>query len=252
MTEFPYTGYDLIMSSSLTPIVSRPENLTEQVFQRIQESIIDQTLAPGSRVSEASIATLLNVSKTPVREALLGLRHIGLVEQTGTGRLRVVDPSSKSIRDAYEFRAMLERSAAYDAADRIASSAGEQLLDYAQDTVIMAKAQTGKGYRDTDRRFHLAVAAATGNEVLHTAVGNALVLTSALREREVPMADDFVACAEEHVAIAKAVVSGDRAGAADAMDHHILHVMAQVLETRSAPSSPRSAAAKPVGAKVRR
>ncbi len=243
-----------MVMSTLAPIVARPENLTEQVFQRIQESIIDQTLTPGSRVSEASIASLLNVSKTPVREALLRLRHVGLVEQTGTGRLRVVDPSSKTIRDAYEFRAMIERSAALGAAEQITLAAAEQLLDYAQDTVIMAKAQTGKGYRDTDRRFHLAVAAATGNDVLHTAVGNALVLTSALREREVPMADEFLACAKEHVGIAEAVAAGDQGGAADVMNHHILHVMSQVLETRSAPTETgaRTRAKEAVGAKVRR
>lgn len=261
MTEeprvLPYIGYDLSMTS-LIPIVSRPENLTEQVFQRIQESIVDQTLAPGARVSEASIAALLNVSKTPVREALLRLRHVGLVEQTGTGRLRVLEPSSKTIRDAYEFRAMIEAAAAHHAAERISHDAAAQLLDLAQDTVIMANAQTGKGYRDTDRRFHLAVAAATSNEVLHTAVGNALMLTSALREREVPMAAEFVACAEEHVAIARAVADGETAAGADAMDQHIRHVMTQVLdatlatEAPAATRKPKAAGLDGVGARVSR
>ena len=237
--------------SSLTPITSRPENLTEQVFQRIQESIVDQTLAPGERVSEASIAALLTVSKTPVREALLRLRHIGLVEQTATGRLRVLDPSTKAICDAYEFRAVIERAAARDAAQRISRIAAQQLLDYAQDTVIMARAQTGKGYRDTDRRFHLAIAAATSNEVLHTAVGNALVLTSALREREIPMVEEFAACAEEHVGIAQAVADGRASTAADAMEAHIRHVMAQVLAAEPRTPAGRSAPGR-VGARVGR
>ncbi|CUR56137.1 putative GntR-family transcriptional regulator [metagenome] len=247
----PYTGYHSGMSS-LSPIAARPENLTEQVFQRIQESIVDQTLAPGTRVSEASIAALLDVSKTPVREALLRLRYIGLVEQTGTGRLRVIDPSSKEVRDAYEFRAMIERSAAYEAAGRISTVAADQLLEYAQDTVIMAKAQTGKGYRDTDRRFHLAVATATTNGVLHEAVGNALVLTSALREREVPMAEEFLACATEHVGIAELVATGNQAAAADAMNAHVLHVMAQVLQTRSPSTAAAQPAREALGVRVRR
>lgn len=230
---FRYTGYDSFMTS-LSPIPTRPDNLTEQVFQRVQESIIDQTLTPGQRVTEASIAELLKVSKTPVREALLRLRHVGLVEQTGTGRLRVLDPSTKTIRDAYEFRAMIERAGTYDAAERISSVAALQLQDYAQDTVIMANAQTGKGYRDADRRFHLAVVAATSNEVLLRAVDNALVLTSALREREVPMDNEFLACAEEHTAIAAAIGDGDGDGALAAMDAHIRHVMTQVLQAAAA------------------
>lgn len=231
--------------TSMLPIVSRPENLTEQVFQRIQESIIDRTLTPGQGVSEASIASLLNVSKTPVREALLRLRHLGLVEQTGTGRLRVVDPSGKTIRDVYEYRALIERAAARAAAERIGRKSAQQLLDYAQDTVVMATAQTPKGYRDTDHRFHLAVAAATSNEVLHTAVANTLVLTAVFCDRELVMDAEFVACAQEHVAIAQAVADGDADNAEETMDTHIRHVREQVLDPAGATFAGMAPAAKP-------
>lgn len=81
----------------LQPLASRPANLTDLVLDALRQSIVDQTLAPGQQVSEASLAKSLQVSKTPVREALLRLRHIGLVEPASRG-LRVVRPSAGTIR----------------------------------------------------------------------------------------------------------------------------------------------------------
>lgn len=65
------------IGAGLAPLAVRPDNLTTLVFAAIRDKIVDATLAPGSSVSEASLAKQLEVSKTPVREALLRLRHVG-------------------------------------------------------------------------------------------------------------------------------------------------------------------------------
>ena len=96
---------------AVQPVGSRPQSLTEIVFDRLRDAITSQTLAPGTRVSESVLSEMLNVSKTPVREALLRLCHVGLVEPTTRG-LRVVMPDSAVIRDAYELRSNLEAGAA--------------------------------------------------------------------------------------------------------------------------------------------
>jgi len=86
------------MTRALEPLVTHAATLTDMVFESIKSAIIEKSLPPGSRVSEAALATQLNVSKTPVRETLLRLRHIGLVHLTGGG-LRVVTPSMKQPRN---------------------------------------------------------------------------------------------------------------------------------------------------------
>ena len=56
-----------------------PERLADMVYETIRQSIMDKTLAPGARLTESGLAAQLGVSKTPVREALLRLRRIGVI-----------------------------------------------------------------------------------------------------------------------------------------------------------------------------
>src|SRR5919204_5450508 len=91
-----------------SPIDDRPESLAEMVYEAIRQSIMDKTLKPGSRVSEVGLARQLGVSKTPVREAMLRLRRIGVIESEGLRGGQVVRPSAAAIRQAYELREALE------------------------------------------------------------------------------------------------------------------------------------------------
>ena len=71
----------------------RPDSLTDAVYEAIRRGIIDRRLAPGSPVTEAALAEQLGVSKTPVREALLRLKDIGVIEPNGKRGGRVVQLS---------------------------------------------------------------------------------------------------------------------------------------------------------------
>lgn len=224
----------------LAPLDAKPESLTQLVLDAVQEAIVSKQLAPGTRVSEAMLAALLGVSKTPVREALLRLRHVGLVQLTDRG-LSVVTPSLDSIRDAYELRASLERTAAYYAANRRAESEGDVLIELATASVTAAETGDGAAFRDFDSRFHRLVAVASCNPSLLAAIDNARLLTSALRLRDVPHSGDSVVCAKEHLHIAKAVASGDPLEAADAMAAHIHHVMSTLVYSLAAAEDPLGA-----------
>ena len=101
---------------------SKPESLTDVVYEAIRDAIINRVLGPGSRVTEAGLAAQLGVSKTPVREALLKLRQVGLIEPVGRRGGRIALPSRTSIRHAYETREALESHAARLAAERGASA----------------------------------------------------------------------------------------------------------------------------------
>jgi GntR family transcriptional regulator, rspAB operon transcriptional repressor len=107
-----------------------------------------------------------------------------------------------------------------------------RITELAEASLVEAQARREKGFREYDRQFHQAVADSAGNPVLRTAVEDSLMLTSVLRERDVPSSGDSIDCAREHVAIAAAIRGhdGERAGAA--MAEHILHVMSIVLATQ--------------------
>jgi len=216
-------------ASVFTPLERRPDNLAELVYARIRDRIIDASLAPGSSVTEASLATQLNVSKTPVREALLRLRQVGLVEPTTRG-VRVIEPSARRIRDAFELRADLEAAASRDATERSDEAARSEISVAARDSLVAARAGRTADFHTHDGRFHTAIATAACNEVLLHTMENIFSLTQALRHRDVEMKRDLVTDAEEHVAIADAIRAGDRELAQKLSAAHIRRIMGQLLE----------------------
>ena len=220
----------------LGPLAARPDNLATIVFEAIRDNIVNATIAPGSQVSEAWLASQLHVSKTPVREALLRLRHIGLVEPTPRG-LRVTLPSVKAIRNAYELRAGIEGVAGRYAANRASTEEHEHILLLARISLERAEAHDGRGFRLRDREFHHAIAEATHNESLCQSIEDSLILTSVLRERDFAPAGDSIACALEHVDVALAIQAGNPELASSSLTNHVLHVMSLVLAAAPASST---------------
>lgn len=213
-------------AESEASMIKRPDNLTDLVFAAIRRRLVDASLAPGSSVSEAMLSKDLQVSKTPVREALLQLRHIGLVESTGRG-LRVVVPTAQVIRDAFEMRAGLEAAAARLAAERATPGQKAELDALARESAGAGDPQT---FREADTAFHLAIAASTGNSLLRRAVEDVIVLTQVLRQRDVHVQRDYKQDAKEHVSIVRALKAGDGATAADRISAHLLRIMEELLD----------------------
>ncbi|HET6504502.1 MAG TPA: GntR family transcriptional regulator [Amycolatopsis sp.] len=213
----------------LKPLGTKPESLTEKVFEAIRDAIVTKALPPGSQVSEAGLAAQLSVSKTPVRETLLRLRHAGLVEPDGRS-LRVVLPSETSTRDAYELRIGLERVSARHAAERATAAERARITEFAQASLDAARAEDGAGFFRCDHEFHTTIAQAAHNPLIARSMEDALLLTSALRARDVADTGGSLACAREHVRIAKAVRDGDVEAAAQRMDEHLQHVLGIVLK----------------------
>ncbi|MDA8313098.1 MAG: GntR family transcriptional regulator [Actinomycetota bacterium] len=200
------------------------------VYDAIRGSIVSKRLAPGTLVPEASLAVRLRVSKTPVREALLRLQSIGLVEPDGSRGLRVVSPSEDSIREAYEVRLVLEQGLARRAASRASSLQREEILQAAERSFQSAEAgDIVDGFRSWDRAFHRAISSAAGNARLARLAEDAAVLASVLRERDVPDVQDAIQCGRQHLDIAHGICLRDPVAAARASEMHVHAVRDMVL-----------------------
>ena len=123
------------------PIALRPETLSEKVYEAIRDAIVSRRLPPGGRITEASLATQLSVSKTPVREAILRLEHVGLIKADSGKGASVVQASPAIIREAFEYRLALEVEAARLAAARADEAAVEALEDLAENSLSAALAR---------------------------------------------------------------------------------------------------------------
>ncbi len=137
------------------------------VTERLRDSIVNGTLAPGSQVSEVELATRFGVSRGPVREALQRLIQEGLVRSEPHRGVFVPVLSEDDVRDIYLARDALESSAVQHI---IATAKAEQAADDLDRLVkLMADSEAAGDWEAVGRydlEFHTALVAATGSERL--------------------------------------------------------------------------------------
>ncbi|MFC4120987.1 GntR family transcriptional regulator [Nonomuraea zeae] len=146
---------------------------TDVACSRLRELILDGTYPPGARLTEMEAATTLEMSRTPVREALRALAADGLVRPSGRGVV-VVALERDALDEAYQVRAALEAltaelAAARQRAGRIAPADLVSLRDLATETAaVTAEGRMAEAVR-LNRRFHRLIAELAGNSMaLHT------------------------------------------------------------------------------------
>lgn len=208
--------------------VERPPLIGDMVLDRIRAAIIERRLPPGARLSEASLAKMLGVSKTPVREALLRLRMTGLVTAHGNS-LRVVLPSPQLVREAYEVRSGLEALTAQLAAERATPDDVRSISEAAALSMEAATQNDLAGFRKHDGEFHRRVSVASQNASLVQKVRDATDLCQALRQRDVISDHVSRICGQAHLAIAEAIAGRDGDSARLLMMDHVQYVMRRVV-----------------------
>jgi len=144
------------------------ESTADVVFRVIREAIVGNTLTTGVRLSEQGIADALNVSRTPVREALLRLVSAKLIDRDDRGRLRVHSLTRKRVLDLYDIRRVLEGLAARLAAKHCDDAAAFELAQRNRAFQQVAKTGEPDEAAEVNIEFHEAIAQAGRNdELLH-------------------------------------------------------------------------------------
>jgi DNA-binding GntR family transcriptional regulator len=194
------------------------QKLSVVAYGELLDMILRGTIAAGEMVTERQIATRLGMSRTPVREAVRRLEGEGTLERQRGGALVVKPYSMEEFLHALSVRRLLEGEAA-----RL------ELLDAARERIARLRANgLGDVARQDDRDFHAAVAAASGNPVLATAISDLRRRTAMFRLGRLPERLDQVC--DEHLTIVDALASGDGEAARAAMQTHIDNVRAHLLQ----------------------
>jgi len=94
-------------------------SLKDHVYNYISEKINDGSLKPDDKINEQQISDALNISRTPIREALIQLASDGLLENTPRRGFRVKVLDVKKAQELYEIIGLLDGRLAYNAADII-------------------------------------------------------------------------------------------------------------------------------------
>jgi len=141
-------------------------SLAEGAYNRLRREILTCLLLPGEIVSERKLARRYEVSKTPIREALVQLYHEGLVRRVpGQGYL-VAPVTIKDVQDLFDLRLILEVATAERVGDRISPVALSVLREMADVSYDLEDIESQVLFLDANRRFHLTLAEAAGNRRL--------------------------------------------------------------------------------------
>ena len=211
----------MTMSSVLPPV--QRGTIRHQVVRSLLAAIVAGRFAAGHRMVVQTLAVELGVSATPIREALVELAGIGVVDilPNRSAVCRRFDRSE--IRGIYQVRRVLEVEATREACGKIAAA---DLLRLEQEFagLIACHLATGDGSRRAiaaDIQLHGLIAKHVGNGRLADEIKRYNLIVQIVRE----VVDNDLHAQEvaipEHLEIVRALQSNQASLAADAMDRHI-------------------------------
>lgn len=137
--------------------------LRKEIRRYIQEQIASGRFQAGDRIVETQLAKELDVSQAPVREAILELAAMGLLEERPYSGTFVRKLTAEDIEDIYNTRAFIDEYAARQAAKRITD---EQLADMEVLLCEMDNAEDIHVFVEKDMAFHAMVVDAAGSPAL--------------------------------------------------------------------------------------
>lgn len=142
------------------------ETLRSNIKDYIQQQIAEGVYRPGDRIVETRLARELDVSQAPVREAVLELATMGLLEERPYSGTYVRNFTISEIEDIFDTRAFIEEYAAKRAAKRVTE---EQLAEMEDVLSEMGKSQGLRAFVHLDMEFHGLVMDAAGSPALKRA-----------------------------------------------------------------------------------
>lgn len=196
--------------------------LTESVHDSLQEMIFSGELPPGSALSVPALAAQLNVSRTPVREAVQQLIYEGLATHTRNAGARVTLLDDEAVHAVFEVREVLDGLAAHNATLIATRATVEQLRKMVQvQRELLADAPDRHRDAKLDLQFHTLIRDTARNRPLSDALarldGQSHLYRSDMWTTEL----NRRLAVGEHDRIVAAIEAGDAAGARSAACAHV-------------------------------
>ncbi|MBJ7466173.1 MAG: GntR family transcriptional regulator [Mycolicibacterium sp.] len=196
--------------------------LTESVHSALQEMIFSGELQPGSPLSVPALAARLNVSRTPVREAVQQLIYEGLATHTRNAGARVTLLDEETVKSVFDVREVLDGLAAQNATLNASRGTVEQLRKMVQVQREMLDEAPDR-FRDAklDLEFHTLIRDTARNRPLSDALAR-LDGQSHLYRSDMWTAElNRRLAVGEHERIVAAIEAGDAEGARAAACAHV-------------------------------
>jgi DNA-binding GntR family transcriptional regulator len=211
-----------------------PRSARERAYMCIQQKIADRKISAGNAISEVALAAELDLSRTPVHEAIRQLLGEGLLEEDSNGSIVVVRLSRQDFMELYELRAVLESHAISKIAkrridgkdlERLQALAGDikdlrnQLIKSGKKTLSDAQM---KQFEMADISFHTFLMSIAENTAALKYFGKVRYLIRVFAARHAGHdAEALARVHKEHLDMIHALAEGNAEKAVQAVSQHV-------------------------------
>jgi DNA-binding GntR family transcriptional regulator len=219
---------------SKLPSADRPR-LADEICDFLRDQIYAGRFSPGTQLRQEQLAEELQVSRTPLREALRVLQSEGLLLERRGNRVEVISADKDRFLDALLLRELVDGAAARLCAEKDLPPRKRAAFDRAiaaQQGALKPWDRTAFARGDAD--LHAAILQLSGNFYLDQQIKIVRLTIQVFQMSTNFGPDEAAAKIKEHRAIVKAIVSGDGDKAEELSRSHIHRVIG---ELRSAPVS---------------
>ncbi|WP_299883099.1 GntR family transcriptional regulator [uncultured Sulfitobacter sp.] len=205
---------------ALRSITTQRRRLADEVYDQLVKAIMEREIGPDDRLVQEKLAAELDISRTPVREALLRLEKEGVLHLANSGGFRLSRISEEETLELYHARAAIEGQAARILTARNDAAELDGLRALITKTEDL-KNPTTRDYFIANRTIHRAFMEAAGNrfllEMFDMIWGRAMAfhLFAAIENA------DIAKSLGNHVELVDVIATGDRSVALEAFTTHI-------------------------------
>lgn len=205
-------------------------SLREKAYERIRKLISHGELLTGERLVENKISEMINVGRTPIREAIRRLEAEGYVEILANRGAVVKKLSLQELREIYDLIALLEGYAIEIATQKIKTHNKRELQAIQRMLIKVAKARDYRSWMEKNAQFHSYFSKLSGNLTLHNSISQLRRRSSRYRFMAFSVPGSLEEYVRDHDKILKNVFNGESQEAGKMMREHILNAREKLFE----------------------
>lgn len=219
----------------------RAPQKADQVYESLRRSIILLEIEPGAAIIEKDICAEMNISRTPMREAVQRLAEEGLVRVIPHSGTYVSHISYRVAEEGFVIRRALEIESVRRAAQNYTEADGAELQRILDRMRILIETGQLDRYLDEDDILHAEIARLSGMQRIWKFITMAKVHLDRMRQLSAPVPGHLAMVTEQHAAIVAAIRANKPDQAELAMRIHLessFEVMAKLYQERASMFSP--------------
>jgi DNA-binding GntR family transcriptional regulator len=211
----------------------RAQQAAHRVFGQLRDEILSLALPPGTALSRNALQRRYRLSSTPIRDALMRLEEVGLIDVFPQSRTLVSLIDVKLAREAQFLRRSVELEVVTALATAPNAGVLRELSAIITEQRRQAKAGDLERFNDADLAFHGTMYIAAGVPELWSLVRRQSVHIDRIRRLHLPIKGKIAQILRDHDAIVKAISDGKPRRAQEALRKHLSQSLAFTDELRA-------------------